>query len=228
MSSPPRLPIPSNARPPPRWSRRAQNTTPTEDPALGGDDTLLKTRFLQKTTERRDIWLGCNIFPAARAHWFLFIPCAPSSGLSYLGKIIQVTGNPHTGFGLQTKRNYDTRADAPEDTRFLYLGALPGECVVDGYVPSPARGPEIHTTDEVVAGDVVEELARALGLPRRAEGAPLPPPGDPVWERPHPSFERCQEWTTRLVEDLVKQGLLPESATLVMGSAMSFGGGRAV
>lgn len=72
-------------------------------------------------------------------------------------------------------------------------------------------------------GDRLEEIAFDLGLPYRDPSAVLPPAGDPVWLKPHPQFERCQEWMRKLIRCYVDTGILPPSALDVPDKATSVG-----
>lgn len=138
-----------------------------------------------------------------------------------MGKVIQVTGNPFNGFGFQIKLNHN--AIQQPDTHYLLLGSIPvpPHVLVEDYTPDPLSGPEFR--DRPVSGDRLEEIAFDLGLPYRDPSAALPPPGDPVWLKPHPKFERCQEWMRKLIKRYVNEGILPPSALDVPDKATSVG-----
>ena len=173
-------------------------------------------------SDQREIYLGYTCFESSRAHWFLYIPSlskTSSLSLTPMGKVIQVTGNPFTGFGFQVKLNHNA-AQQP-DTHYLSLGSVPANAIIDDYKPDPLSGPELR--DRPVPGDRLEQIAYDLGLPYQDPSATLPPPGDPVWLKPHPKFERCQEWMRKLVRRYVEEKLLPSSALAVLDEAISVG-----
>lgn len=168
----------------------------------------------------RHVYLGFNCFENARAHWFLYIPY-PShlDAHNNIGKVIQVTGNPFVGFGFQIKLNHNA-LQQPE-THYLLLGTVPSSTIVDDYQPNLLAGPEFR--DQPLAGDKLEQIAYDLGLPYHDPSAVLPPAGDPLWLKPHPQFERCQEWTRKLISCYVNEGILPPSALEVPDKATSVG-----
>jgi len=165
---------------------------------------------------RRELFLGYTCYENARAHWFIFIP---SITIPIIGKVIQVTGNPHTGFGFQIKLNCDSTVSMSGTTHFVLLGSVPTDQVVDGYTPQLDNGPVLR--DYPIDG--IEVIAYNHGLPYRDPNAALPPIGDPIWAQSVPQFERCQEWTRKLVHRLVELGYLQPTAISALNTATSFG-----
>jgi len=76
-----------------------------------------------------------------------------------------------------------------------------------------------QTTDVLNKADKFENRASRMPAPGIAP-AHLRPAGTVSevvagWSRDIPGVRRCQEWTGELIDDLVGQGLLPESALAV-------------
>ena len=167
---------------------------------------------------RRELFLGYTCFENARAHWFIFIP---SITIPIIGKVIQVTGNPHTGFGFQIKLNYNSTPDLSllGTTHFVPLGSVSADQVVDNYMPRVGYGPTLR--DYPIDG--IEMIAYNQGMPYRDPNVALPPMGDPIWAQSLPQFERCQEWTRKLVHRLVQLGHLQPTAISALDTATSFG-----
>ena len=117
-------------------------------------------------SDQREIYLGYTCFESSRAHWFLYIPSLTKTSLpsfTPMGKVIQVTGNPFTGFGFQVKLNHNA-AQQP-DTHYLSLGSVPANAIIDDYKPNPLSGPELR--DRPVPGDRLEHRVRSwFALPR--------------------------------------------------------------
>ena len=66
-------------------------------------------------------------------------------------------------------------------------------------------------------------IAYNQGMPYRDPNVALPPIGDPIWAQSLPQFERCQEWTRKLVYRLVQLGQLQATAISALNTATSFG-----
>jgi hypothetical protein len=175
-------------------------------------------RTVEPTSDgRRSLLLGYKTYENARAHWYLFVPSTTNPAV---GKIIHVTGNHHSGFGFQIKLNQNVLLSIRHGyTHFVSLGSVAADQVVDDYEPNPDSGPIIR--DYPIDG--IETIAYNQGLPYRDPNAILPPVGDPIWAHSHPQFERCQEWTRRLVYRLVELGHLQPMAIQALNTATSFG-----
>jgi hypothetical protein len=143
----------------------------------------------------------------------------PSTTIPIIGNVIQVTGNPHTGFGFQIKLNCDSTLSASDITHFVPLGSVSADQVVDDYTTQVGYGPTLR--DYPVDG--IEMIAYNQGLPYRDPNAALPSVGDPIWAQSLPQFERCQEWTRKLVHRLVQLGHLQPTAIPALNTATSFG-----
>lgn len=111
----------------------------------------------------RTIYLLSYTALRSARHWAIFIPNANSPTK---GKVINVTGSPFTGFGLEFKRNYDL-----EKTRRSYeltaLATVQDEHIVD--VPGDGK-----VSIDITAYDALEVEAKKIDAPV-ASRTPLDP-----------------------------------------------------
>ncbi|KZV78731.1 hypothetical protein EXIGLDRAFT_633353, partial [Exidia glandulosa HHB12029] len=149
-----------------------------------------------------------------RSHWFIWIP---SLQRPTIGRIIHVQGSTMQGFEVEFRDNHDMLC-SKHDNQFVHLGQAPATSLKDGYVPHD--GPAI-TRAEGEMRDDFDIAAWSLELPRR-DNFRQEPQNDPVWNSPHPRFERCQEWTRRFIAELVGDKRLPPSALQAMDTAVSY------
>lgn len=111
------------------------------------------------------------VFPAAkgaskvngtRAHWAILVP---QVGSEVKGTVIQVTGTPFTGYGLEFKRNYDL---STEERAFRKLPlAMVDEKYINDVQPA-------GQTSDVTPQDALEKEAKKIDPPT-ASPEPLNP-----------------------------------------------------
>ncbi|KAJ7632185.1 hypothetical protein FB45DRAFT_831183 [Roridomyces roridus] len=190
-------------RPIPVWSRRYKEL----------NKPMAKEEKAPQRSATRSLFLGYNCHETRRAHYFLFIPYLIDDAKT--GKLINVSGNPwNSDFTLEIKTGFDRKTSpvlGPTRSHYIYLGEISADDFVD------EEHYNIRNTPN--ANDRIESIAASIPLPYRAPGATPEHPDDPMWLRPHPRLERCQEWTNRLVQSLVDAGLLGASALMKMSSA---------
>ncbi|ODM19114.1 hypothetical protein SI65_05731 [Aspergillus cristatus] len=123
----------------------------------------------------------------------------PKPNTNTLGKLIQVDGNPATGFHLQFVRNYNIASDTLSEYKLTPLAE-----VDDKYVADPAG---TERSIETTARDRLESVAMAVKPPGRNAK-----PFDP--EAPN-----CQNWLYSYVQKLIEEGFVEASAGLVVQDA---------
>jgi len=181
------------------WSRRAKQVLRPARPPID-------------PREPRPIFIGAQCYERKRAHWFIFLPVQDAE----TGRVVQVIGNVWHGFGFEIKDNYDFATNPAK--RYL-LGHIQPTLIVDSVASNHA--PQVRSL--ACAEDIVERIAFNTGLPYRDPNAIPPDPDDPIWLLPHRQFERCQEWTRRVVGRLVESGALPEEALSQLNVVPSVG-----
>ncbi|KZP20357.1 hypothetical protein FIBSPDRAFT_742513 [Athelia psychrophila] len=140
--------------------------------------------------------------PLFPAHWAMYIPGHRGGP----GKLINVQGDPSTGFCHEFERNYDPSSTANKTT-MLHLCDVQDEHVLD--VPGDGS-PSIDT-------NVMDDIERvALGV--------RPPPktlrssnGNAVPTKV--TIQNCQTWMVQLVEALVEVAIVPRIALEVLEGA---------
>ena len=137
-----------------------------------------------------------------------------------MGKLLHVPGSPYTGFKHEVKHDstWDMKFTKSHGLRMYLLGETDATNVVD----QPETDGSINVTEDLNKADRFENLANRHPPPRVATG--IIPKGTvrqvilALWED-IPGMKRCQEWTSELINDLVKEGVLPESALEVLDTA---------
>ncbi|KAF8953776.1 hypothetical protein BDZ97DRAFT_1678839 [Flammula alnicola] len=158
----------------------------------------------------REVYLITFKVPRARDHWGLFFPSTISPNL---GKILQVNGAPQLGYKHEVEHYWDKSLSRTPFTLHL-LGETDAANIVDAPVTDPHNIPML-VVDDLNRADSFENRANRHPPPRIASG--MIPTGTvsqvilALW-RDIPGMRRCQEWTSDFIDDLVEQGLLPESA----------------
>lgn len=127
-----------------------------------------------------------------------------------------------TGFKHEVKHFWNSEKTKAAVTKHL-LGVTAAANIVDHVIPSGTTAPVMTVTDELNAADKFENRASLIPAPGIAPGS-LWPTGKPSeiragWGKEIPGVKRCQEWTTELIEDLIKQGLLPKDALIIVQAA---------
>ncbi|KDR83881.1 hypothetical protein GALMADRAFT_219710 [Galerina marginata CBS 339.88] len=162
---------------------------------------------------KREVHLVCSSSRGSREHWGLYFPSILAKDK---GKIIHVVGAPLLGFKHEVKHYWDKTKTRGKYT-FHLLGETDAANVVDAKIdPSHIA---LHVTSALNKADKFEDRAGRIQEPGIAPEH-LRPKGTVKqvvagWAQDIPGVKRCQEWTTELIHDLVKQGLLPETALAV-------------
>ncbi|KIM36321.1 hypothetical protein M413DRAFT_291446 [Hebeloma cylindrosporum] len=146
-------------------------------------------------------------------HWGVYFP---SESTPTKGKIINISGSPYTGYQHEVKHYWDSKLDQSE-IRLYLLGETDASNVVD------AEGDgKMKVVFEFNKADRFEDVAN--GHPPPVVDSALIPTGTvsevtlALWYD-IPGMKRCQEWASEFIDDVVKQGLLPESAVEVCAIA---------
>ncbi|RDB23607.1 hypothetical protein Hypma_009134 [Hypsizygus marmoreus] len=174
-----------------------------------------KETYSMPTSTTRRVYLITSAVKNSRDHWGLYFPSTFSQSK---GKVIHVVGAPMMGFKHQIKHYWDMSKSRGRYSTHL-LGETDASNIVDGEIADPNNITQ-HETDTLNAADKFENRASRLPAPGVAS-AHLWPKGTPTqitagWARDIPDVRRCQEWTTDFIVDLVTQGLLPETALVVL------------
>ncbi|EED84300.1 predicted protein [Postia placenta Mad-698-R] len=130
-------------------------------------------------------------------HWALWVPSVADENI---GTIIQVEGDPATGFHLEFQRYYDKSVEERKHALFE-IADVEHRHVVDSDGLGDGK-PFIET----VAHDAIEEQAVLIDPPAKS----LKSAGNEKQGRVE--IKNCQTWLTELVNALVAQGIFPESA----------------
>ncbi|THH18703.1 hypothetical protein EW146_g2326 [Bondarzewia mesenterica] len=139
------------------------------------------------------------LFPA---HWGLWIPTVEKPEL---GKMIQVNGDPLSGFQHDFERNCNIKDTKRTHTLFV-LAEIEDRFVLD--LPPNADNPQ-----EPAAIDKIEQKAFAI-----------PPPTKSLRSSANAAMKKvdiknCQTWLCELVDALVADHIFPKSAIQVMKDA---------
>ena len=99
---------------------------------------------------------------------------------------------------------------------------LLGETDSANVIDKPQADGSIYVTEDLNKADRFENLANRHPPPRVA--TEMIPKGtfrqvNHALREDIPGMKRCQEWTSELINDLVKEGVLPESALEVLDTA---------
>ncbi|OOQ84590.1 hypothetical protein PEBR_29637 [Penicillium brasilianum] len=130
------------------------------------------------------------------AHWAIFVPNTQAGNV---GKLIHVIGSSTNGFFLEFKRNYDFSTTRSE-YQMIHLADVEERFVARPVANAPK---ETDTTPR----DRLEMAAKIVD----------PPPRSLI--RFDPPKENCQGWIQRYLQQLVNDGLLNDSALLVIQNA---------
>ena len=99
---------------------------------------------------------------------------------------------------------------------------LLGETDAANIVEQPETDENIYVTNDLNNADRFENLANRhpppIIAPDMIPKGTLRQVGLALWAD-IPGMKRCQEWTSELISDLVKEGVLPESALEVLDTA---------
>ncbi|KZV86239.1 hypothetical protein EXIGLDRAFT_229867 [Exidia glandulosa HHB12029] len=210
----------SRSQQPPSTSSRSQQPQSTSSGSQqpGGAQTAVSPAIphwqIPPAQGYRHIYLVSQCYQPGRSHWFMWIPSLQNP---LIGRVIHIIGSTMQGFVVQIKDNHNA-SYSKQYNQFVPLGQVPARLVVDAYVPHVGN---VIYREEGDARDDYDIAAYALDPPRR-DSYRQEPPNDPIWNMPHPRFERCQEWTRRLIADLVTDRKLPANATQIMDTAISY------
>ncbi|KAM5361433.1 hypothetical protein ACJZ2D_013123 [Fusarium nematophilum] len=142
------------------------------------------------------VMYNSRLFPA---HWALWVP---SREIPDVGKRIHAEGDVATGFTVTFERNYDIGSTGRQH-QILPLAEVDESHLAD--VPG-ARSTESKLMGNIKAHDTVEEVALRVPAPgpslRSASSAP----------RSRVEIRNCQTWIYDLVDQLVREGIVDESA----------------
>ncbi|KZV86240.1 hypothetical protein EXIGLDRAFT_840935 [Exidia glandulosa HHB12029] len=195
---------------PPQSGAEQSQSASSSSQKHGGTVTVSPIPQDPPTPGHRHIYLVSQCYQPGRSHWSLWIPSLQNP---LIGRVIHVRGSVIRGFAVEFKDNHKFNIeDDSELYQFTHLGEVPATSLVDSLDPR-------------VEGDVRDDYdiaAYALELPARDSVNAPEPLDDPIWNRPHPRFERCQEWTRRLIADLVADNKLPRAAVQAMDTATSY------
>ena len=96
------------------------------------------------------------------------------------------------------------------------LGETDTSNIVDAEITDPNNVPTLKETTDLNKSDKFEDrasLLRAPGIvPQNFRPTGTLSQQTAGWAQDIPGVKRCQEWTSELIDDLVKQKLLPDSA----------------
>ena len=99
---------------------------------------------------------------------------------------------------------------------------LLGETDAANIVEQPEMDGNFYVTNDLNNADRIEHLANRrpppIISPDMIPKGTLRQVNLALWED-IPGLKRCQEWTSELISDLVKEGVLPESALEVLDTA---------
>ncbi|RSL69736.1 hypothetical protein CEP54_002105 [Fusarium duplospermum] len=146
-----------------------------------------------------------RLFPA---HWVIWIP---SQSDPNIGKIINAAGDVLTGFDITFERNYNISAEN-RPHQVISLGQVEDGDVVD--VPGDgSHRVESESQGDLVAWDPIEEAGLSIPAPVKSLR--------PVSSSSHSRVEirNCQTWVCEVVEKLVQDGIMHESALEVVQNA---------
>ncbi|WEW60716.1 hypothetical protein PRK78_006203 [Emydomyces testavorans] len=154
--------------------------------------------------------------PFFPAHWSLFVPNPQHPGI---GKRIHVEGSVYAGFAHAVQRRYRLEATGRKHSR-IEVGELhEDDRLVVQHVD--IGGEEVDGDGEDGGGEVqpidnLEEIA--VGVPAPAAslnsvGDGLMPPTKTI------QMKNCQGWVIDVVAELVRKGILPETANEVVQNA---------
>ncbi|KAG6901645.1 hypothetical protein C0995_009644 [Termitomyces sp. Mi166 len=165
------------------------------------------------TLIKRDVFLTISPNSLFAAHWSLWIPNTPQNEDSDLGKILQVTGSPVTGFVHEVKRGYDMSATR-RDHIFILLGQIDGDLVVDVDLKDQiilTASADIDNPTTIEPIDAIERLAFSVPAPKKTLRS-----ASDATDAPRPKIENCQNWIGHFVDLLVDESILdPDARTLV-------------
>lgn len=128
--------------------------------------------------------------------------------------MIHVVGTPFTGYCHEVRHYWDMTKSGVKYT-FHLLGETDATNIVDAEIADPNKiGMEV--TKDLNKADKFENRASRLRAPGIVPQS-LRPTGTVSqqaagWAKDIPGAKRCQEWTSELIDDLVRQKLLPDSA----------------
>ncbi|KAG6810391.1 hypothetical protein H0H92_012074 [Tricholoma furcatifolium] len=145
----------------------------------------------------RNVYLVSVPLRNARPHWAIWIP-VNSNSPNAVGKKIHAVGAPQSGFEIVVEHAFDWSSDADKTHLFL-LGTTDASNIID--IAEPTRTTSLNKDDkfEKVASTVSAVVA--------------------ALQRDIPGMRRCQEWTMDYIKALVKAGLLPDDAIVVVAEA---------
>ncbi|KAF8161523.1 hypothetical protein B0H34DRAFT_383221 [Crassisporium funariophilum] len=163
------------------------------------------------TPDTRPVYLIVYNSPIFPAHWAMWIPKLANENM---GKLLQVEGDPATGFEYDFQENYDLQVIirshelvklADVDKKFA-VDFLEGRDEEDGTDPVGAI--------RSMAMDEMTKVARRIPppLPSLKSAGMASTPGKV-------EIKNCQTWMTQFVEELILANIFPEGARQVLAIA---------
>ncbi|KAF2690335.1 hypothetical protein K458DRAFT_413135 [Lentithecium fluviatile CBS 122367] len=144
----------------------------------------------------RVIYLAVFTNRTKPANWSIWIP---TRGQGSKGKMINVTGNPATGFYLQFKRNYDFDFTKTKH-QIIELGQIHDQYVTD-------LDPALPSTVDTTARDRLESVATTV---------PPPPKSANPFDTAAPN---CQNWIFDFIEKLIADSVIDSSVRTILQNA---------
>ncbi|KAF8069948.1 hypothetical protein FPV67DRAFT_1485569 [Lyophyllum atratum] len=183
-----------------------------------GISNFKRSTYTAMSTTRK-VYLITYSARNGRDHWGLFIPTTFNEAK---GKVIDIAGEPAKGYMHEVKHYWDSESERQKFTMHL-LGETDAANVVDAAIKSDSIPQE--STFTLNRADKFEDRASRLAAPGGVPAHLMPAEGSTVketlayWAQDIPGIKRCQEWTCELIDDLVAQEFLPQTALAVRDAA---------